>query len=87
MGALFPAGCCGATVTVARKGAVTFFAALMISAIGAVLVREAWIAIALVSVEMRGYTGSLANMLAMPDDVCQGCTFLVRAIPCTEANR
>jgi MFS transporter, ACS family, hexuronate transporter len=59
----------GATVTVARKSAVTFFAALMTSAIGAVLVREAWLAIALVSVAMLGYTGSLANMMAMPGDV------------------
>jgi ACS family hexuronate transporter-like MFS transporter len=59
----------GKSVTVARKGAVTFFAALMTSAIGAVLVRQAWLAIALVSIAMLGYTGSLANMLAMPGDV------------------
>src|SRR4029077_17922092 len=59
----------GATVTVARKGAVTFFVALMTSAIGAVLVQRAWLAIALVSIAMLGYTGSLANMLAMPGDV------------------
>jgi ACS family hexuronate transporter-like MFS transporter len=60
---------CGASVTVARKGAVTFFAALMTSAIGVVLVQKAWLAIALVSVAMLGYTGSLANMLALPGDV------------------
>jgi len=59
----------GATVTVARKGAVTFFAALMTSAIGAVVVQQAWLAIALVSIAMLGYTGSLANMLALPGDV------------------
>ena len=59
----------GATVTVARKSAVTFFAALMTSAIGAVLVQQAWLAIALVSIAMLGYTGSLANMLALPGDV------------------
>jgi ACS family hexuronate transporter-like MFS transporter len=59
----------GKSVTVARKGAVTFFAALMTSAIGAVLVQQAWLAIALVSIAMLGYTGSLANMLAMPGDV------------------
>jgi len=56
-------------ITVARKGAVSFFAALMTSAIPAVLVHEAWLSIALVSVAMLGYTGCLANMLAMPGDV------------------
>jgi len=59
----------GASVTVARKGAVTFFAALMTSAIGVVLVQQAWLAIALVSIAMLGYTGSLANMMALPGDV------------------
>jgi ACS family hexuronate transporter-like MFS transporter len=59
----------GASVTVARKGAVTFFVALMTSAIGVVLVPQAWLAIALVSIAMLGYTGSLANMLALPGDV------------------
>jgi ACS family hexuronate transporter-like MFS transporter len=59
----------GASVTVARKGTVTFFAVLMTSAIGVVLVPQAWLAIALVSIAMLGYTGSLANMLALPGDV------------------
>jgi ACS family hexuronate transporter-like MFS transporter len=59
----------GVSVTVARKGAVTFFAALMTSAIGVVLVQQTWLAIALVSMAMLGYTGSLANMLALPGDV------------------
>jgi MFS transporter, ACS family, hexuronate transporter len=59
----------GASVTVARKGAVTLFTVLMTSAIGAVLVRQTWLAIALVSIAMLGYTGSLANMLALPGDV------------------
>jgi MFS transporter, ACS family, hexuronate transporter len=58
-----------ASVTVARKGAVTFFAVLMTSAIGVVVVQQAWLAIALVSIAMLGYTGSLANMLALPGDV------------------
>jgi MFS transporter, ACS family, hexuronate transporter len=57
------------SLTVARKSAVTFFAALMTSAIGVVLVPQAWLAIALVSIAMLGYTGSLANMLALPGDV------------------
>jgi len=56
-------------LTIARKGAVTFFAALMTSAIPAVLVHDAWLSIAFVSVAMMGYTGCLANMLAMPGDV------------------
>ena len=59
----------GASVTLARKSAVTLFAVLMTSAIGAVLVQQAWLAIALVSIAMLGYTGSLANMLALPGDV------------------
>jgi len=60
----------GVSVTVARKGAVTFFAVLMLSAIPAVLAAQAWLSIAFVSIAMLGYTGSLANMLAMPADVC-----------------
>src|SRR4029077_11090110 len=59
----------GASVTLARKAAVMVFAGLMTSAIGAVLVQETWLAIALIFVAMLGYTGSLANMLAMPGDV------------------
>jgi ACS family hexuronate transporter-like MFS transporter len=59
----------GVSVTVARKSAVTFFTILMASAIPAVLAREAWLSMALVSVAMLGYTGSLANMLTIPADV------------------
>lgn len=59
----------GCTLTVARKSAVTFFAVLMLSAIPAVLVQNAALSIGLVSIAMFGYTGSLANMLAMPADV------------------
>ena len=59
----------GASITVARKAAVSLFAVLMTSAIGAVLVQQAWLAIGLVSIAMFGYTGSLANMLALPGDV------------------
>jgi ACS family hexuronate transporter-like MFS transporter len=59
----------GCTLTVARKSAITFFAVLMLSAIPAVLVRDAALSIGLVSIAMLGYTGSLANMLAMPADV------------------
>ena len=62
----------GLTVTSARKASVTFFAALMLSAIPAVLTRQAWASIALVSIAMFGYTGSLANMLSIPADVFPG---------------
>ncbi len=59
----------GVSVTVTRKGSITFFASLMTSAIPAVLVSNVWFSIALVSIAMAGYTGCLANMLAMPADV------------------
>jgi ACS family hexuronate transporter-like MFS transporter len=59
----------GCSLTVARKGAITFFAALMMSAIPAVLTSDVRLAIALVSLAMMGYTGSLANMLTLPADV------------------
>jgi ACS family hexuronate transporter-like MFS transporter len=59
----------GWSLTMARKSSVTFFALLMTSAIPAVLAREAWMSIALVSIAMLGYTGALANMLSFPADV------------------
>ncbi|SPE37691.1 Major facilitator superfamily MFS_1 [Candidatus Sulfopaludibacter sp. SbA3] len=62
----------GATVTVARKSAITFFAALMLSAIPAVLAPTAAGSIAFVSIAMLGYTGALANMLSLPADVFPG---------------
>jgi ACS family hexuronate transporter-like MFS transporter len=59
----------GLSVTVARKLSVSIFAVLMAAAIPAVLVDQASVSIALVSTAMFGYTGALANMLAMPADV------------------
>ncbi len=59
----------GAPSTLARKGCLTFFALLMASAIPAVLVQSATVAIALVSIACLGYTGCVANMLAFPADV------------------
>jgi MFS transporter, ACS family, hexuronate transporter len=59
----------GMPLTVARKLAVTVFAASMLAAIPAVLVGKAWLSIALVSLAMFGYTGSLANILSMPADI------------------
>jgi ACS family hexuronate transporter-like MFS transporter len=59
----------GLSPTMARKGAITFFLFLMTATIPAVLAAEAWQSIAFVSVAMMGYTGALANMLAMPADV------------------
>jgi ACS family hexuronate transporter-like MFS transporter len=57
------------SVTAARKLSVSLFVALMLAAIPAVQAREASQSIALISVATLGYTGSLANMLAMPADV------------------
>lgn len=57
------------SVTLARKSAVTFFAALMLAAIPAVLASKTWMSVAFVSIAMLGYTGALANMLTIPTDV------------------
>lgn len=59
----------GWSVTNARKSSITFFILLMMAAIPAVLAPSPWISIAWVSVAMTGYTGALANMLALPADV------------------
>ena len=59
----------GYPLNTARKGTLTVFALMMMSAIPAVLVPQAWLAIALVSIAMTGYTGCNANMLAIPGDV------------------
>jgi ACS family hexuronate transporter-like MFS transporter len=59
----------GMPVTRARKVSITFFAALMLAAIPAVLVGSAAVSIGFVSLAMTGYTGSLASMLALPADV------------------
>lgn len=59
----------GVSLNVARKGGVTLFAALMTSAIPAVLARDARTSIALVSLAMLGYTGCCSIMLAYPADV------------------
>ncbi len=58
----------GFTVTRARKISVMLFAVLMTSAIPAVLVSNVFVSIALISTATFGYTGALANMLAMPAD-------------------
>jgi ACS family hexuronate transporter-like MFS transporter len=62
----------GVSVTIARKSAVSFFVVLMMGAIPAVMASSVWISIAWVSVAMTGYTGALANMLALPADVFPG---------------
>jgi ACS family hexuronate transporter-like MFS transporter len=59
----------GASITVARKASVSIAAALMLTAIPAVLVESAAVSIALISIAMAGYTAGLANMLPMPADV------------------
>jgi ACS family hexuronate transporter-like MFS transporter len=62
----------GVSITIARKSAMTFFIALMAAAIPAVLAPTAAGSIVCVSIAMTGYTGALANMLAMPADVFPG---------------
>ena len=62
----------GVSITVARKSAMTLFVLLMMSAIPAVLAPTATMSIVYVSLAMTGYTGALANMLAMPADVFPG---------------
>jgi MFS transporter, ACS family, hexuronate transporter len=59
----------GWSVTAARKSSVTFFAALMLSAIPAALVADVRVSIGFISLAMVGYTGCCANMLAFPADV------------------
>jgi len=58
----------GVSVTLARKLSVMLFSALMTSAIPAVLVSNVFVSIGLISTATLGYTGALANMLAMPAD-------------------
>jgi len=53
----------------ARKICVFFFATLMTSSIPAVLSHSVFVSIGLISLATLGYTGALANMLAMPGDV------------------
>jgi ACS family hexuronate transporter-like MFS transporter len=50
------------------------FAALMTSAIPAVLVPNVFVSIGLISTATLGYSGALANMLAMPADRFPGST-------------
>ncbi len=57
------------SVTLARKVSVTAFALLMALAVPAVMVGDARLSMALVSLAMLGYTGLTANMLAMPADL------------------
>lgn len=59
----------GMDLSLARKLSVTLFASLMAAGVPAVLVSEASLSIALVSIAMLGYTGVTANLLAMPADV------------------
>ncbi len=58
----------GFSAQATRKIVLILFPALMTSAIPAVLVPDARLSILLVSFATFGYTGSLANMLALPAD-------------------
>jgi ACS family hexuronate transporter-like MFS transporter len=64
----------GISMTWARKISVMLFAALMTSAIPAVLVPNVFVSIGLISTATLGYSGALANMLAMPADRFPGNT-------------
>jgi ACS family hexuronate transporter-like MFS transporter len=59
----------GYSITVARKGSVSCFAVMMLSAIPAVLVADVRLSLAWISVAMAGYTASVAVTLAFPADV------------------
>ena len=59
----------GVSVHRAKKICVWLFAALMMSALPAVLTPNVFVSIALISLATMGYTGALANMLSMPADV------------------
>lgn len=64
----------GLSVTSARKISILLFAVLMTSAIPAVLATNVFLSIGLVSIATFGYSGALANMLAMPADHFPGST-------------
>jgi ACS family hexuronate transporter-like MFS transporter len=59
----------GFSLNASRKGGVTIFAAVMTSAIPAVLVSDVRLSIGLVSLAMLGYTGCCSILLACPADV------------------
>ena len=59
----------GLRAPAARNIPVVFFSLWMVAGIPAVLVQDSRWSIAFVSIAMMGYTGALANMLAMPADV------------------
>ncbi|HLJ16699.1 MAG TPA: MFS transporter [Bryobacteraceae bacterium] len=58
----------GVPLVAARQTAIWVFCGLMMSAIPAVLAPDARWSIAFVSLATLGYTGALANMLALPGD-------------------
>ena len=62
----------GLPVFSARNTSLTLCGVLITSFTPAVLVNSPWTSIAFVSVAMAGYTGGLANMLALPADVFPG---------------
>jgi ACS family hexuronate transporter-like MFS transporter len=58
----------GVSLAWTRRICITLFALLMTAAIPAVLTSNTFVSIALISTATFGYTGALANMLAMPAD-------------------
>jgi len=59
----------GIPIPYARKAGAAVFGLLMVSAIPAIIARDPYASIALVSIAMFGYTGCLANTLAFPAEV------------------
>ena len=64
------AGCSGGIIPqIARRVGVLIFSALMVSAVPAAMVHGASFSIALISTATFGYSGALANVLAIPRDL------------------
>ncbi len=59
----------GIPIPYARKAGAAIFGLLMASAIPAIITRDPYVSIGLISVAMFGYTGYLANTLAFPAEV------------------
>jgi ACS family hexuronate transporter-like MFS transporter len=59
----------GATAATTRRIAVLIFSVLMVPAVFVGVTRSSTACIALISIATFGYTGALANMLAVPGDV------------------
>ena len=59
----------GLPAQVARRVGVLLFSAMMVAAVPSAMVQSSALAIALISIATFGYTGALANVLAIPRDL------------------